>query len=1556
MLNVSEFVDAALEVVMQPSSSTRHADDVQRRKGTSDQMQKYKIHPSSNAHSGGQTNRLSRRKEPEQDFIVLRLLSRIQCVLRMPESHKYYNLYKSLHSGEPTDPRKSAEVRSNSQVYTYGAKRPQLLSLAIPNFSIDACSGATPPRREVSIFNLNDNMTHELLQSFASTIGEIQETGICYHPKTKKHLRMAFVVFKKTFHAAAFVEKYNVERLLGSKLECHLDPFLAILNQRHEDETHSQSPLPDYLKKVEENVLTDLRERVLRQHRDSQRISQISDAAEDVEGEAILDVEGIDELPHESNAFEAEKVKTELFADPDAPTTFLREEATTSAAEPTVLPPVRVVPKWTSQYPEGLSHAPVGHFAGVPTNHLHYHSHYNPQAVGFPSGQSFRHEEARNYRGDGPLYHEPPPPYEQFASSSSHETSNVRSRKSEQSKSSRRSSPVSSSDDERTKSRRKKRSKRRRSYSKTESSAQSTDEDVIMVTKKEERSRVEYIRDGKTVKEIKELKTRTETVTRMKVSTNQNGSESNSCDSSQGGENSRRSASLSPDRRRSDAERRREKMRATSSFSTKRRSENTSEQDSSKNKAAHNWSDSDDDDSDESSKKSFARRRKNSKKNLGDRSLDREEAFVERVTPKKAKPKTPPQEPPSPPQNAAPVAAGHFPPRNVSSAAPPPPMPPMFLGAMPGYPPPMPFFGHPHMLPFPPPMNYVVPFNPSLPPPALVHPNISVSVATPTLRKTTTPPPTDRESSPPRISLQARALDIFGVKSTGGLPAPSDASRTVLAKTTSLDNDEEDMDVEVSTKCSSMCEETEEERLERERRETEEEFTRRENIWRELRMRVLADLKSELSEKLCDDLIGLARRSCLKQVDEIVQERKEAEEVRLKEERDAELRRKEEAEKQFPKFWSQFGFHSNDRLIPMTFKRKLDPVRQPATSSGDSRKKRKSNERRRISSSAEVSQSSSSSSDSDSELEEEKEKEAATTKSSSEAEESDLDSGSRSEEEDEDAASSQDELPIKPRKNRILSSTPEDSVNSSAGSDDESDVDELKDSQEASTSKESSSDEEVVENNLRVKRGKSASPSLTATPRSEDLESETPAKKRKRDLLSDGAEEIRAKSKTKARPTLATSSSAPSVSQLATAAPMRPLFATVNIRKMPRDLVETLAASATVSAVEYHPLITEHCYFKPENDDVTIKVRDPITSSIFDHPRSGPMEFQAPPEEKLKKQQNRPLKVAKRLPNELIQLFPHLREEPKKEIRFPKKTEDQKQRIIHDFGEFLDEEDQNYVRIALEKLQPEGVRPPWGQSLTFVEVPPPPQPLLVQTPSFTRHGKPDVYYADEDLEGVIPVEEGCARARAFVKMTVKQKRSLVRRPDNVTHINERDEAAARHQAIANKESRSLQRRLLNTLGDANTDFFKVNQLKYRKKMIKFARSRIHGWGLYAMEPIAPDDMIVEYIGQKVRSIVADVREKAYERRGIGSSYLFRIDEHSVIDATKMGNFARFINHSCSPNCYAKVVTVEGDKRIVIYSKGLINKGEEITYDYKFPFEEDKIDCLCGAPNCRGSLN
>jgi [histone H3]-lysine4 N-trimethyltransferase SETD1 len=130
----------------------------------------------------------------------------------------------------------------------------------------------------------------------------------------------------------------------------------------------------------------------------------------------------------------------------------------------------------------------------------------------------------------------------------------------------------------------------------------------------------------------------------------------------------------------------------------------------------------------------------------------------------------------------------------------------------------------------------------------------------------------------------------------------------------------------------------------------------------------------------------------------------------------------------------------------------------------------------------------------------------------------------------------------------------------------------------------------------------------------------------------------------------------------------------------------------------------------------------------------------------------------------------------------------------------------------------------------------------------------------------------------------------------------------------------------NTLGQ-DSDVLRFNQLKKRKKPVKFQRSRIHNWGLYAMENIPKDDMIIEYVGEEVRQQVADLREARYLKSGIGSSYLFRIDDNTVIDATKKGGIARFINHSCMPNCTAKIIKVEGSKRIVIYALRDIKAGK-----------------------------
>jgi SET domain-containing protein len=175
-----------------------------------------------------------------------------------------------------------------------------------------------------------------------------------------------------------------------------------------------------------------------------------------------------------------------------------------------------------------------------------------------------------------------------------------------------------------------------------------------------------------------------------------------------------------------------------------------------------------------------------------------------------------------------------------------------------------------------------------------------------------------------------------------------------------------------------------------------------------------------------------------------------------------------------------------------------------------------------------------------------------------------------------------------------------------------------------------------------------------------------------------------------------------------------------------------------------------------------------------------------------------------------------------------------------------------------------------------------------------------------------------------------------------------------------RETRASFRRLTSAVDTSQSDLLKFNQLKSRKKRLKFERSSIHDWGLFALESIDVNDMVIEYVGEVVRYKVADEREKRYEKVGIGSSYLFKVDDDTVIDATYRGNLARFINHSCDvhrrssarrgwcgvcvtakllaivacvrvlsvqPNCYAKVITVEGQKKIVIYSKRDIAVGE-----------------------------
>ncbi len=142
-----------------------------------------------------------------------------------------------------------------------------------------------------------------------------------------------------------------------------------------------------------------------------------------------------------------------------------------------------------------------------------------------------------------------------------------------------------------------------------------------------------------------------------------------------------------------------------------------------------------------------------------------------------------------------------------------------------------------------------------------------------------------------------------------------------------------------------------------------------------------------------------------------------------------------------------------------------------------------------------------------------------------------------------------------------------------------------------------------------------------------------------------------------------------------------------------------------------------------------------------------------------------------------------------------------------------------------------------------------------------------------------------------------------------------------------------------------------------RDIYEIRKSKIQGRGAFATRRIRPGQKIVEYVGDNISNDEADKRYDE-EHMARHHTFLFTLDDDAVIDGNVRRNVARYINHSCDPNCEALIE----DDRIWIYALRNIQPGVELAYDYQYERTGDNDDelekfyvCRCGSPRCRGSI-
>lgn len=146
-----------------------------------------------------------------------------------------------------------------------------------------------------------------------------------------------------------------------------------------------------------------------------------------------------------------------------------------------------------------------------------------------------------------------------------------------------------------------------------------------------------------------------------------------------------------------------------------------------------------------------------------------------------------------------------------------------------------------------------------------------------------------------------------------------------------------------------------------------------------------------------------------------------------------------------------------------------------------------------------------------------------------------------------------------------------------------------------------------------------------------------------------------------------------------------------------------------------------------------------------------------------------------------------------------------------------------------------------------------------------------------------------------------------------------------------------------------------------KSFIVVKNSRIHGRGVFVKKDIPKGAAVIEYIGERI-SWKEALRRHPHDPDQPNHTFYFSLEDGRVIDANVGGNAARWINHSCRPNCEVDELKVDGESRVFIFAKRKLIPGEELFYDYSLNLDgkltkkvKKEYACYCGSMRCRGTM-